>query len=87
MRDASFKLALCGCFVVVCGEGFPAFDVVSDKFLFYFILFGICVSKSFLVRVCMFTVSNALLMSSATAMVRAGGILWLKPDAIVLLML
>ena len=29
-------------------------------------------SKSFFVRVCMFTVSNALLMSSATAMVRAG---------------
>ena len=44
-------------------------------------------SKSFFVRVCMFTVSNALLMSNATAMVRAGGILWLKPDAIVLLML
>ena len=44
-------------------------------------------SRSFFVRVCMFTVSNALPMSSATAMVRAGGILWLKPDAIVLLML
>ena len=44
-------------------------------------------SRSFFVRVCMFTVSNALNMSSATAMVRAGGILWLKPDAIVLLML
>ena len=37
-------------------------------------------SRSFFVRVCMFTVSNALLMSSATAMVRAGGILWLKSD-------
>ena len=35
LRDASFKLALCGCFVVVCGEGFPAFDVVSDKFYEY----------------------------------------------------
>ena len=44
-------------------------------------------SRSFFVRVCMFTASNALLMSSATAMVRAGGVLWLKPDAIVLLML
>ena len=44
-------------------------------------------SKSFFVRVCMFTVSNALLMSSATAILRAGGILWMKPDAIVLLML
>ena len=44
-------------------------------------------SKSFFVRVCMFTVLNALLMSSVTAMVCAGGILWLKPDVIVLLML
>ena len=44
-------------------------------------------SRSFFVRVCMFTVSNALLMSIATAMVCAGGILWLKPDAIVLLIL
>ena len=44
-------------------------------------------SRSFFVRVSMFTVSNALLMYSATAMVRAGGIIWLKPDAIVLLML
>ena len=44
-------------------------------------------SRSFFERVCMFNVSNALLMSSARAMVRAGGILWLKPDAIVLLML
>ena len=35
----------------------------------------------------MFTVSNALLMSSATAMVRAGGILWLKPDAIIIIII
>ena len=28
---------------------------------------------------CMFTVSNALLMSNATAMVRVGGMSWLKP--------
>ena len=48
---------------------------------------GIYVSRSFFVSVCMFTVSNALLMSSATAMVRAGGILWLKPDVIVFFML
>ena len=44
-------------------------------------------SRSFFVRVCMFTVSNALLMSSATAMVRAGGILWLKPDAIIIIII
>ena len=38
-------------------------------------------------NVCMFTVSNALLMSNATAMVRVGGMGWLKPVATVLLML
>ena len=42
----------------------------------------VCVSLS--INVCMFTESNALLMSNATAMVRVG---WLKPVATVLLML
>ena len=45
----------------------------------------VCVSLS--VNVCMFTVSNALLMSNATAIVRVGGMGWLKPVATVLLML
>ena len=45
----------------------------------------VCVSLS--VNVCMFTVSNALFMSNATAIVRVGGMGWLKPVAIVLLML
>ena len=44
----------------------------------------VCVSLS--INVCMFTVSNALLMSNATAMVRVGGMGWLKPVATVLLM-
>ena len=35
----------------------------------------------------MLTVSNALLMSSATVIVRAGGLFWLKPVAMVLFML
>ena len=35
----------------------------------------------------MWTVSNALLMSSATMIVRSGGLFWLKPVAIVLFML
>ena len=35
----------------------------------------------------MFTVSNALLMSNATAIVRVGGMGWLKPVATVLFML
>ena len=42
----------------------------------------VCVSLS--INVCMFTVSNALLMSNATAMVRVGGMGWLKPVATVL---
>ena len=43
----------------------------------------VCVSLS--INVCMFTVSNALLMSNATVMVRVGGMGWLKPVATVLL--
>ena len=35
----------------------------------------------------MLTVSNALLMSSATVIVRSGGLFWLKPVAMVLLLL
>ena len=35
----------------------------------------------------MLTVSNALLLSSATVIVRSGGLFWLKPVAIVLFML
>ena len=46
----------------------------------------VCVSLS--INVCMFTVSNALLISNATAMVCVGGGMgWLKPVATVLLML
>ena len=45
----------------------------------------VCVSLY--INVCMFTVSNALLMSNATAIVRVGGMCWLKPVATVLLML
>ena len=35
----------------------------------------------------MLTVSNALLMSSANVIVRSGGLLWLKPVAMMLFML
>ena len=45
----------------------------------------VCVNVS--INVCMFTVSNALLMSNATAIVRVDGMGWLKPVATVLLML
>ena len=48
---------------------------------------GMFVLCSLCVRVCMLTVSNALLMSSATVIVRSGGLFWLKPVAMVLFML
>ena len=44
-----------------------------------------CVGLS--INVCMFTVSNTLVMSNATAIVRVGGMGRLKPVATVLLML
>ena len=42
---------------------------------------------SLCVNVCMLTVSNVLLMASATVIVRSGGLFWLKPVAMVLFML
>ena len=42
------------------------------------------VCSNFLIRVCIFTVSKALLISSATVIVRAGGTIWLNPFATVL---
>ena len=45
---------------------------------------GMCVCSSFLISVCMFIVSKALLISSATVIVRAGGAIWLNPFATVL---
>ena len=45
---------------------------------------GMFVCSSFLISVCMFIVSKALLISSATVFVRAGGAIWLNPFATVL---
>ena len=45
---------------------------------------GKFVYSSFLISVCMFIVSKALLISSATLIVRAGGAIWLNPFAMVL---
>ena len=47
---------------------------------------GMLVCSSFLISVCMFIVSKALLISSATVIVRAGGAIWLNPFATVLLL-
>ena len=45
---------------------------------------GMFVCSSFLISVCMFIVSKALLISSATVIVRAGGAIWLNHFATVL---
>ena len=45
---------------------------------------GMLVCSSFLISVCMFIVSKALLISRATVIVRAGGAIWLNPFATVL---
>ena len=42
------------------------------------------VCTSFLISVCMFIVSKALVISSTTVIVRAGGAIWLNPFATVL---
>ena len=45
---------------------------------------GMLVCSSFLISVCMFIVAKALLISSATVIVRAGGAIWLNPFATLL---
>ena len=45
---------------------------------------GILVCSSFLISVCMFIVSKALLISSATVIIRTGGAIWLNPFTMVL---
>ena len=48
------------------------------------IVTGMFVCSSFLISVCMFIVLKALLISSATVIVRAGGAIWLNSFATVL---
>ena len=45
---------------------------------------GMFVCSSFLISVCMFIVLKALLISSATVIVRTGEAIWLNPFATVL---
>ena len=45
---------------------------------------GMLVCSSFLISVCMFIVTKALLIWSATVIVRTGGAIWLNPFAMVL---
>ena len=48
------------------------------------IVLGMLVCSSFLISVCMFIVSKALLIWSATVIVRTWGAIWLNPFATVL---
>ena len=81
MWNASFNLTLFGCVIYICCVGFASLDVVCDEF-------NDCAwnvfCNSFLISVCRFIVSKALLISSATVIVRAGGAIWLNPFATVL---
>ena len=52
--------------------------------MYLMIVPGILVCSSFLISVCMFTVLKALLISSATVIVRAEGTIWLNPFATLL---
>ena len=60
---------------------FASLDVVCDELNDCAWKF---VCSSILISVCMFIVSKALLISSATVIVRAGGAIWLNPFATVL---
>ena len=81
MWNTSFKLTLFGCVISICCVGFASLDVVCDELM---IMHGIFVYGSFMISVCMFIVSKALLISSATVIVRAGGAIWSNPFATVL---
>ena len=48
------------------------------------IVLGMFVCSSFLISVCMFIVSKAMLISSATVIVRAGEAIWMNPFVTVL---
>ena len=82
MWNASFKLTLFECVISICCVGFASLDVVCDEL--NDCAWNVCLYSSFLISVCMFIVSKALLISSATVIVRAGGAIWLNPFATVL---
>ena len=74
-----FKLTLSGCVVYIYCVGFASLDLVN-----LIIVPGMFVCNSFPTGVCMFVGSKALLMSSVTVIVRAGGAIWLNPYVSVL---
>ena len=81
MWNASFKLTLFGSVISIFCLGFASLDVV---WMYLLIVPGMFVCSSFLISVCMFIVSKALLILSATVIVRVGGVNWLNFFATVL---
>ena len=79
MWNVSFKLTLFGCVISICCVDFASLDIVYDEL--NDCAWNVC---QFLISVCMFIVLKALLISSATAIVRAGGAIWLNHFATVL---
>ena len=77
MWHTSFKLTLSGCVVFICCVGFALLNVVCDEP--NDCVWNVCLYSSFLI-----IVSKALLISSATVIVRARGAICLNPFATVL---
>ena len=74
--ERHFKLTLSGCVVSICCVGLMCFAINL------IIVPGMFVCSSFLISACMFIVSTALLISSATVIVRAGRMLFSSVSAI-----
>ena len=70
--------------IYICCVGFASLDVVRDERNIIMIVPGILVCSSFLISVCMFIVSKALLISSDKVIVHAGGAMWWNLFATVL---
>ena len=66
--------------ISICFVGFASLDIVCDEL--NDCAWNVC--SSFLISVCIFIVSKALLISRATVIVCAGGAIWLNPFATVL---
>ena len=67
--------------IYIWSVGFASLEVVAMNLM---VVPGMFVRSSFLISVCMFIVSKALLISSATVIVRAGGAIGLNHFATVL---
>ena len=66
--------------ISICCVGFASLDVAMNLM----IVSGILVCSNFLKSVCILILSKALLISSATVIVRTRGTIWLNPFAVVL---